>query len=778
MAKAERQLVDWPFPVKGVVETTAYAQMLEATSPDARNVRPFDAMSSRLRGGQRPGLSKAFASSPITDRVQNIRQATLPAIISGAEVWTLWDPLALGGSVTDDFSAYADGKFHVVTDANWASFYPGWGSGLSVAAPAVEGGWNTALVTGNRVATHDTQMSAVLKTDVPVATKWRATFDLFDNTYTEHSSFGFAIRTTGAVGSSGYELDALVAITGAELTILTLVLYEYTGAATDTVFLHAGITDPDGNPNVSSTDLKLRIQVDADVLTVWYYSDSVGAWKQAYHGGAPVTATLDNYGDQRRHGITTAGQPNGGSMWLDNYTWESAAAASSERDTRVSVVAGGNVYVTAAAGGNPALATAGAGALDSDKAEIGAVGGPASPSDAAGVAGHRFIYFCDGSAYKRLDVTDGEVVAWTAAAGTLPVDDDGNTCESLAMYRGRIVGCNLYGDPQNWFMSAVNDSRDWDYAPATTSATQAVAGNSCDAGKVADILVCPFAFSDDFMLFGGDHTVWMLTGDPAAGGTMDNVSMTVGVCGPEAIATDGRGVVYFVSRDGLYRLVPGESMECISDEAMSNAFSEFDVTASRVRLAWDPQRNGLHVFVTPLAQAVASHYWWDARTGGFWPDSFPDAVGPTAVAGYDSDAPDDRALLLGGFDGDIRKPDNAAKNDDGTAIDSYAKYTPIQGAGQLGACKLSEMTVVLDEQSDPVDLSVYTADTAEAAVGASTARFTRELSAGRSNRVLNRVRGNTLVLKLGNDTVDETWAIEGVQAVIQPVGRTRGSGSF
>ncbi len=375
-------------------------------------------------------------------------------------------------------------------------------------------------------------------------------------------------------------------------------------------------------------------------------------------------------------------------------------------------------------------------------------------------------------------MTDGEVVAWTAAAGTLPVDDDGNTCESLVMYRGRIVGCNLYGDPQNWFMSAVNDPRDWDYAPATTSATQAVAGNSCDAGKVADILVCPIAFSDDFMLFGGDHTIWMLRGDPADGGVIDNVSRSVGVAGPEAWATDGQGGVYFMSRDGLYRLLPKQGLECLSGQAMAETFSTFDLTASRVRLAWDFQRVGLHIFITPLAETTSLHYWWCARTGGFWPDAFPDAVGPTAVANYDADLPNDRAIFLGGFDGAVRKPDSSAANDDGTAIDSWVKYTPLQPAGAYGAGKLSEIIAVLDEQSDPVDLSVFAGDTAEAAVGASTARFTRELSAGRSNRILNRVRGNTLVLQLGNDDVDETWATESIQAGIQAVGKTRGGGSF
>ena len=107
------------------------------------------------------------------------------------------------------------------------------------------------------------------------------------------------------------------------------------------------------------------------------------------------------------------------------------------------------------------------------------------------------------------------------------------------------------------------------------------------------------------MLFGGDHTIWMLRGDPADGGVIDNVSRSVGVAGPEAWATDGQGGVYFMSRDGLYRLLPKQGLECLSGQAMAETFSTFDLTASRVRLAWWGSKQATTLRPEKRARAVS-----------------------------------------------------------------------------------------------------------------------------------------------------------------------------
>lgn len=47
-----------PFPFKGINKGRATSQQSPETSPDIKNMRLFDTLDNRARGGQRPGLDK------------------------------------------------------------------------------------------------------------------------------------------------------------------------------------------------------------------------------------------------------------------------------------------------------------------------------------------------------------------------------------------------------------------------------------------------------------------------------------------------------------------------------------------------------------------------------------------------------------------------------------------------------------------------------------------------------------------------------------------------
>ncbi len=44
------------FPIKGINKSRIPEDQPERTSPDMNNVRPFDVLDERIRGGQRPGM--------------------------------------------------------------------------------------------------------------------------------------------------------------------------------------------------------------------------------------------------------------------------------------------------------------------------------------------------------------------------------------------------------------------------------------------------------------------------------------------------------------------------------------------------------------------------------------------------------------------------------------------------------------------------------------------------------------------------------------------------
>ena len=54
-----------PFPFKGLDKGRAAHQQPLGTSPDMNNVRVYDTLDTRARGGQRPGLDKWGAGTQI-----------------------------------------------------------------------------------------------------------------------------------------------------------------------------------------------------------------------------------------------------------------------------------------------------------------------------------------------------------------------------------------------------------------------------------------------------------------------------------------------------------------------------------------------------------------------------------------------------------------------------------------------------------------------------------------------------------------------------------------
>lgn len=52
--------IEIPFPIFGVNESAAFDKQPPQTSAYMNNVRPFDVLENRARGGQRPGVDKLY----------------------------------------------------------------------------------------------------------------------------------------------------------------------------------------------------------------------------------------------------------------------------------------------------------------------------------------------------------------------------------------------------------------------------------------------------------------------------------------------------------------------------------------------------------------------------------------------------------------------------------------------------------------------------------------------------------------------------------------------
>ncbi|MDP6369666.1 MAG: hypothetical protein QF615_08660, partial [Planctomycetota bacterium] len=337
----------------------------------------------------------------------------------------------------------------------------------------------------------------------------------------------------------------------------------------------------------------------------------------------------------------------------------------SSRTTKVVAVAGGDIYTVGHGEPGYEIAIDGRGALDADAGQI------------MSTAHFGRIYFTDGFNYAIYDPRTNTVSKLEAeTAGEVP-----QRARLIASYRGRLIFARTPEDPNNYFMSAVGDPEDWDYYPTTPLVTQAINGTLARAGKCPDVINALIPYNDDLLLLGGDHTIFRMTGDPAAGGQLDQVTSSVGIAFGESWTMDPEGVLYFFTPQGcVYGMTPTGQPQRLSNEAIDRRMQDIDLTEFRVKLVWNQEDYGLHVFFMPYTTSNATPYcfFWEKGGNAWWPDAFHADRTPYAVTMIDGEKPDDRKLLFGSRDGYVSRFDRGSTQDVDKKIKSYATMAVAQ----------------------------------------------------------------------------------------------------
>lgn len=391
-------------------------------------------------------------------------------------------------------------------------------------------------------------------------------------------------------------------------------------------------------------------------------------------------------------------------------------------------------------------------------------------------------YWTDGRQYRVYDPITNAVTAYTCtSAGEMPP-----RCALIESWRGRIVLARSADEPHNWFMSAKDEPNNFDYFPPVPNETQAVAGNNSAAGLCPDIINSVVPYSEDILVFGGDHSIWALVGDPAAGGRLELVSDITGMAFGRPWCKDPDGVLYFVgSRGGLFRWVPGGKPERLSLYKIERQLQDIDFSTYHVKLFWNYQDEGLHILQLPFGAGgtQVSHWFWEAKSDAFSKDLYGHSsytnVQPTDALVIDGDDFDDRLLLFGCEDGYVRKWNKSSKSDDtrsdGTtkqAIDSIVTIFPIQAGEQATGLEtqFQGLTVVLGDSQDGARYELFASDEPELP-GVSERQGT--LGPGRNPPKWDRVVGPYCGLRLRNSAAEETWSFERAYIHAIPAGMAR-----
>lgn len=349
------------------------------------------------------------------------------------------------------------------------------------------------------------------------------------------------------------------------------------------------------------------------------------------------------------------------------------------------------------------------------------------------------------------------------------------------LYRGRAV---LSGNPEapfQWYMT--RQSHLFDFAYGANDSQSAVAGTNSDAGEVGDYVRALIPYKDDYLIFGCASSMWVMRGDPTAGGSLDEISLTTGIFGSRAYAWDDKDNLYFFGTGGFYVIPSGLGPPVnLSAEVLPSIVSDLGIQEStqRVSLAYDRINLGIKIAVTTLADGTNLNYWYDIRTGGFFPETYPEETAVYSIIYYASDTVAHRALLVGGKDGYIRNELTTAKDDDigatDEAIASYVTLGPIKlGPNEDVEGKIMSMTFTTATGTDSLAYSVYVGDSAEQVLDQEAAASTPHLTGtvptpNRISKIRIKCRGIYALVKIENITASETWAIENISIQFEAAG--------
>lgn len=796
--------VELQFPIAGLDRAWPYQSQPPFSTPDALNVRPFDTLEGRGRGGSRPGLYRY--GRPATDGKPLNMLAQLHYVSAvGRQFWR------------DDFDGTTLGP-------NWSSQDTTTTDSLIMMPYSASTPWltyqqNSALLP----AESPTKAFMVELLCVPHEGSYAAEYRIVvcvDPSDPDPETDGITIMFT--IGSDGRWWGRCRQYVAGERTL------NYT--------LTAGITDAACYPGW----LRVKVMPDTSTISVWWNGDAIlsnraitapttnigwgfGGRATTSGGYANIEAVryiwqLENAKPIPHVGLIAAA--NGTcyrTNWLNN--WEPMTGAEVSPTAMLQAAEhGGKLYIadhgegtisgeegyivyhpgrfieltdsaapfasvstsdfvviTAASTGKwrgtyPILEV-----LDASRLKLGG-NPPPSSLDA-------YVTYSIAHAPRVANLNQGTVKVWTATTGSVPAD-----CPIIFAYADRIV---LAGSPPEfWYMSRKGDPYDWNFGiELTDDPAAAVFGTLADAGQRAGAITAGVAFSDDYAILATATQLWIMRGDPGYGGSLGCVSRMVGIVGRFALCQTPEQELVFLSRDGLYLLAPGGSAYPVPLSRDKLPLELRDLSSDRytVQMAYDVRDRGVHIFITgnPALDGVPtgdrSHWWFDWPTKSFWPVTFDSHnYDPASLLTFEAGDAREAGPLLGCADGYIRQFYRRAEGDDTGRMTSWVYYGPIRLGPNGYDGILHEMIATLGDKSGPVAWEVYVGDTPQDAItaakaGTSSAAATGTWSAeGLNYNTLVRRRGAAMILKLKNDTMTyRRWTVENLIARIQPGGPVR-----
>jgi len=398
------------------------------------------------------------------------------------------------------------------------------------------------------------------------------------------------------------------------------------------------------------------------------------------------------------------------------------------------------------------------------------VGSNSAPASGFLVAREGAVYAVDAGGVIVMDAVTGVVSDLVASVGSVPTG-----CIFGAVYRDRLV---LSGADNLVYMSRQGDFTDWDYGADVEDSGRALVFQLSEAGEIGFAVTALVPHQDAFLMAATSNGLWIIQGDPAASGSLRNVTRDVGMVGSKAWVKTAIGII-FLGRNDIWKVhYDGSGLENLSKNKIPDELRGLDQADCAITLGWNQDEAGVYVFLSPVPDA-GHHWYFDLRQGGFWPIDLQSDHDPLAALEVDN------SMVIASADGYLRSFQGST--DDGVGIESHLVIGPLPMASPASFGRLVNFHGCLGNGSGDAVWSIVTGDTAEDAVenakkaiaryqagnSAGAAVYVKDsgrLSAGRSHLVYPKIRAVWMAIWLRSSA---QWAYEGITIETAQSGRWR-----
>lgn len=370
------------------------------------------------------------------------------------------------------------------------------------------------------------------------------------------------------------------------------------------------------------------------------------------------------------------------------------------------------------------------------------------------------------NAVRSLNPNTPSLTVLYPSGGFVPLNSD-----YVVTYRDRLV----WAKNRTWYMSKQGDAGNYDFGADPEDPSRAIAGVNSGPGEPGDPIITMATAGYDYLIFFSESAVWVMRGDPGYGGQLYQASSVAGCVGKHAWCYGDSTEIYFLGKDGLYMMEPNAgAIRPLSQGKLPRTMRGLDRDNYDISLVYDPEDNGVIIFVVPKNFTQGTHYYYDIETQSFWPFSLATNFHQPKFAVTFGGAPTRaRKACIASADGYIREWSGAT--DDGSPISSSVILGPypVDAANGIDGI-LSELVARTDKDSVSVGVEVYAAESAEeasqAAIAGTSPDYTFTCSPGRSQQMRPRIRGASFCVKI---VASGVWAFESMSGMIASGGRNR-----